>query len=60
MGTDGRRGQTKALLLSVLRLSVCPSVAYIANNNITIYKAHNNSRTQIPSVLKFGRTILYL
>jgi len=47
---DRREGGIKRCFCPSVRLSVCPSVAYTANN----------SRTQRPSVPKFGRKVLHL
>ena len=47
---DCREKGNKRCFSSSVRLSVCPSVAYIANN----------SRTQKPRVPKFGRKLLHL
>ena len=47
---DRREGSNKRCFCPSVRLSVCPSVAYIANN----------LRTQRPSVPKFGRKVPYL
>jgi len=45
-----RRGDNKRWFCLSIRLSVCPSVAYLANN----------SRTQRPTMPKFGRKVPHL